>query len=694
MPEDYVEALNSSQREAVTFDGSGPLLVLAGPGSGKTHVLTQRVRYLTEVMGVIPEKILVLTFTRDAAISMKERYFNTIQPVKQTIVSQCVKQENVSQPVKQIIVSQSVNFGTFHSVFYQILKQSTGIRDKQMLTDAEKKSILLPILDNVLPNLNFLEKNGLWLELLPVISFYKNTGNLKEAVRRLSPEAQGHFEEIFWDYEARRRQSGKLDFDDMLTDCHKMFRENAAQREYWQERFSHILIDEFQDVNPAQYEIVKLLSKAPYNIFAVGDDDQSIYGFRGADPSCMKRFAEEFHAKQIVLNVNYRSVPEIVGKSSELIGHNRDRFAKTIRSYLEEGETCVKPENEMEKASQNKNRKGTEGVFKKGFPDRDKELSYVLQTCDEFLRKEGKETMAMLFRTNRNLQRMAFALKARGIPFSMRERPQNPYQNEYAADVMAYLKLAHEEGDVTALSRIINKPSRYVAREALAYCREKGRCVENGPETIREENYKKDTRQGAVALLEAYYQKENNGIMEQCRTLRKHLQTVKKLSPYTAVQYVRRVIGYDEWVRKELKNQTERLEEALETLEWLTEEAKMRDSVKKWLEFLENGSESGMQRNREHRLQKGKEQNKNPDERICLMTVHASKGLEFDKVLMPDVNERNYPRGSMQDARTLEEERRIFYVGMTRAKTALELLYVTGTEESSAPASRFLRELD
>ncbi len=751
MPEDFAEALNSSQREAVTFEGSGPLLVLAGPGSGKTHVLTQRVRYLTEVLGVIPEKILVLTFTRDAAISMKERYFNAIQSVKRENVSQAVKQNDVSQTVKQTIVSQSVNFGTFHSVFYQILKQSTGIRDKQMLTDAEKKRILLPILDKVLPNLSFLEKNGQWLELMPVISFYKNTGDLKEAVRRLLPEVQVHFEEIYQDYETKRRQLGKLDFDDMLTDCRKMFCENTSQREYWQERFSHILIDEFQDVNPAQYEIVKLLSKAPHNIFAVGDDDQSIYGFRGADPSCMKRFAEEFQAKQIVLNVNYRSVPEIVGKSSKLIGHNRDRFAKSIRSYREEGESFLKTgkENGKERNSKIENAKAAEGVFQKGFTDRDQELSYVIQTCEEFLKKDGRETMAILFRTNRNLQRMAFALKARGIPFAMRERLQNPYQNEYVADVMAYLRLAHDEGDVTSLSRIVNKPSRYVTREALAYCREawqgegdesqytgegrqiagegrqiagegrqiagdgrqiagdgrqiagegwqiagEGRQpVEKGWRTSRD---RKEVRQGAVELLAAYYQNKNDGIFEQCRILLKHLQTVKKLSPYTAVQYVRRVIGYDGWIRKELKNQTDLREEALETLEWLTEEAKMRESVNTWLESLEDEAGGGMQRNRERIMQSrnGKDLKEKPGERLCLMTVHASKGLEFDRVMIPDVNERNYPRGSMQDDKSLEEERRIFYVGMTRAKTALELLYVTGTEGNSAPASRFLRELD
>ena len=481
-----LERLNPAQREAVTYAGPGPLLVLAGPGSGKTHVITRRVRYLTEVMGIAPEKILVLTFTKDAATSMKERYLKEIS----------------SENSKKF---KTVNFGTIHSIFYHLLQDSVDLPEEHLLMDMEKKKLLMPILESFLPSANFMEINNFSMDMMSSISFFKNTGNRKEAELRLQPYLQERFDDIFDSYEKRRKSLGKLDFDDMLADCKRLLSENGALREYWQSRYEHILIDEFQDVNPAQYEVIKLLAAPPYNLFGVGDDDQSIYGFRGADPGVMQVFAKEYHAKQVTLNVNYRCNEEIVKSSLRLIGHNKERFVKKLVSYQAiENDGWKKFWNKFYEKHKKKNKvlgakEGKNGVRKLPYRTQEEEYQSICEICEESLRSGG--TMAVLARTNRLLDRFARELKIRGIPF--------------------------------------------------------------------------DTTQ---------------------------------------------------------------------------------------------------------------------DGKLALMTVHGSKGLEFDRVVLLDCNERTFPHGFNLDQKTMEEERRIFYVGMTRAKSELLLPYVAGTKKHAEEASRFLSE--
>lgn len=608
-------------------------MVLAGPGSGKTFVITQRIKYLIEKQNVSPEKILVLTFTKEAAISMKERY---------------VKQENVSRAVKQINVSQSVNFGTFHSIFYQILKRSANFQDKQILNESEKRKILFTILEKRFPDLNFLERNQLVIELIPVMGYYKNTcGNL-EALAKIPREIREKFLEIHDEYEKIRKDAGKLDFDDMLADCRELFLVRKEIREAWQNRFEHILIDEFQDVNPAQYEVIKLLSKKPWNLFAVGDDDQSIYGFRGSDPYCMKRFREEFEAKMIVLNVNYRSNQAIIDASKRFISCNRERFEK---DYF----------------SNEKQNLGRDQVKLLGFSGKKEELEYLLQACVEFLKGHDERKLGVLFRTNRNMQRYALALKKQGLPFEMKDKIRNPYQHEICMDFYAYFCLSIGREQVSNLTRIVNKPPRYVGREAMA----------NVFNSLKRENREKT----ALQLLTEFYASKDDRVTERLKALHKNLETMRNLSPYTAVQYVRKVMGYDVYISECFRNHAERKEEAMDVLEWLTEEAKEQDDLICWLDQFTAEEQSTLNNQR----------NCNCEDGITLMTVHGAKGLEFDQVILPDVNERNYPHGMLLDQKTLEEERRIFYVGMTRAKTNLRLLYVNH-EDGNVP-SRFLREL-
>lgn len=596
--------LNEEQREAVMFEGTGPLLVLAGPGSGKTFVITKRIQFLLEKMAVSPEKILVLTFTRDAALSMQQRFLSTNQD------------------------SKTVNFGTFHSIFYHIVKSSTPITDRQILTETDKRKILLPIMGNLLPSLPGYRRNNLCSELLQAIGYYKNTKTMEQAIRFLPSELQNCFMELYQAYEKKRREEGRMDFDDMLEDCRRMLSENASLRAYWQERFSHILIDEFQDINPAQYEVIRLLSAPPYNLFAVGDDDQSIYGFRGSDPGCMMRFAKEYQAKQIRLQVNYRSTPQIIQHAQKVIAENHNRFPKSQRSWRETG--------------------AEEKVVIQKFLGSQEQNDFILQQCSD-----GGDA-AVLFRTNRLMQRFALEMRRRGIPYEMKEKTQNPYDHEVVQDVMAYLRLAAGEEDHALLCRILNRPSRFVSRELMA-----------------------DRRN--LSELKEFCQAKDGCICDRLAILEKQLHSLRKLSPFTGVAFVRKIIGYEKWIEEACGNDPSKKEDFFQILQWLSEEATQYRSLEDWLTFQKEN---------------GKIMAKTSGEGgVRLMTVHAAKGLEFDKVIMPDCNERVYPYGNLASESAVEEERRIFYVGMTRAKRKLILTYVAGSREVPRQPSRFLRNL-
>ena len=649
---------NPAQLEAITYVGKDPVLVLAGPGSGKTYVITQRIRYLTEIQGISPEKILVLTFTREAAASMKERYLN-FSSVKQSNVSQTVKQSGVSQ------TSQTVNFGTFHSIFYQVLKQSTNFQERQMLTEVEKRKLLLPVIRKLLPNCSDVWLNNYALQAVSSISFYKNSGKRKEATMRLPLELQENFEGIFSGYERERTKIGKYDYDDLLTDTKRLLHEGVEIRHYWQNRFEYVLIDEFQDVNPAQYEVIKLLAPPPKAVFAVGDDDQSIYGFRGADPDCMKKFEKEYDARQITLGVNYRSRPEIVKASVKMISENKNRFVKKLISSQE-----LETEKSKGKTTNGK------AINVRGYRSREEELQGIREACIEFLKNHDEEDrvietmqekLAILFRTNRLMGRAALQLRQAGIPHEMREKTDNPYFHEIALDVFAYLKLAVGEGTAEDLIRIINKPSRYVSREMLSTCR-----------------MRKGT-QGGMALLEELSEQleiQRGDVAEKLRILKKQLQNAGKYSAFPLMNYLRRVIGYDWWLTEARDGYGDRWAENMEILEWLTKEAIKHTDVRQWLS--EWGTDNA---EKDPCIEK-------KSGRIVLMTVHASKGLEFDKVLIPHCNERVFPHGNLQETAVMEEERRLFYVAMTRAKKELELTYVSGTKDRPEIPSRFLRNVN
>ncbi len=723
--------MNEAQRRAV-LHGEGPLLLLAGPGSGKTFTITNRILYLLE-QGVPPESILVITFTKEAALSMQNRFH---------------KMAAISGPV-----FHPVNFGTFHSVFYHILRESHVLKSNHLLSLSEKKSLLLPILQsyarqshvppsasnvqrpNVTQEKLFSEGEDIFrslnedaLQILSAVSYYKNTLRLSEAGRQAPAKWQSCFEAICGEYGAAVKRTGRIDFDDMLWECERLLRENRAAGEYWQKRFRHILLDEFQDINPVQYEAVKLLSASPHNLFAVGDDDQSIYGFRGSEPDCLRRFAEEFHAKRLLLDVNYRSRAEIVRASLAVIGENKNRFEKKLRAAdrMEDVESQnaagtrsivgVLNTAETRSTAGMLHTAGTQStlgiqstigssrlvrqereeppqklpgpVSIRAFVDKEAEYCYIMRQlsarggtmdCSPSMEEgHSMESRAVLFRTNAGMQGAAARFKAAGIPYEMREKASNIYEHFIAADINSYLQAAHGEGRREQLLRIINRPSRYISREALG--------------------------EGIVDFqaMRAYYERvqmpehQKINVINALVRLEKQLQNIRRMPPLPAVQYILKAVGYERYLKEMWRTRPEKQQEWQDMLEWLKEDAAGFGSWQQWKAFQEEYAKALKQGG--GKAAGGKSvscplQPRTKEPAVWLLTVHGAKGLEFDRVWIPDCNETNYPHGRMPDETSVEEERRIFYVAMTRAKKSLELLYLTGTKERPRQPSRFLNPL-
>ncbi len=628
---DYTK-MNEAQRLAVTH-GEGPLLLLAGPGSGKTFTITQRILYLLE-KGTVPERILVITFTKDAAVSMQQRFCEL---------------SSFYLPV---------NFGTFHSVFYHMLKESGDIRTEHPLNQSQKKKILLPFLKEYSEEAfkELLQEDT--SAILNAMSFYKNTMSMEGAVGKAPKDWQEAFPAVLERYEAARRKLGAVDFDDMVCECRNMLSRQLPKRQYWQNRFDHILMDEFQDINPVQYETVKLLAKPPYNLFAVGDDDQAIYGFRGAQPECLKKFKEDFNARQLLLNINYRSCAGIINASGKVIEENKNRFHKELKPA-----SCESPDKDMrgtafpqpdivsEYGKLSRNHKSP--VTIRAFADKESQYEYLIRCLKEF-----PGGSAVLFRTNAMMQSVAARLRQAEVPYVMKEKVQSIYEHFIVRDILAYLLLAQGKWSKERLLSICNRPSRYISREAVA----------SGD---------------SLQQLKAYYAQSAKHL-RSLDLLERQLKYLKSASLKAAIVYICKVIGYERYLREQSKGHPDKWQEWQEMMEWVKTDSGRYEKAEDWLAAQEEYNDSLKQSEKKKDISLSKDA-------VWLMTVHASKGLEFDHVFIPDCNEKVFPYGKMLEENVCEEERRIFYVAMTRAAKSLELLYLENT--GSRPPSRFLNPL-
>lgn len=603
MPEkDSVSGPDEGQGRAIRH-GAGPMLVLAGPGSGKTHVITHRIRYLISECRIPPNEILVITFTKAAALEMQARANHLIRQ------------------------SSYVQFGTFHSVFYQILKKTQTHSKLTLVSDRERTAFIKEVLES----LEGKEEN-------PHLQADRYIKAISQSKNRLPGKENGDrdnepkteeikaLEKVRRIYDEWLKETQKLDFDDMLRLCYFYLRDDLKEREKWQKRFSYILIDEFQDINPLQYETIKLLS-GNRNLFAVGDDDQAIYGFRGADPFMMKRFEQEFGAEVVRLNVNYRCSGRITETAGRFIGHNRNRFPKEIVPFKEAGEEiCIRE-----------------------FSDEQAELAFLKESMENYRREHPDKTQAVLARTN-------------GMLESCRKLSGNK-KNPLWEDVAAYLAFINCGRKREDFLKIMNKPMRYISRNVLI-------------EPVID--FKK-----IINRLE-----EKPWIQKRAGELEKQVNFAERLDLKGQLHYIFKALGYGQYAKECCGSYPEKIKE---NAAWFTDLLGAAEGCKDFYDLQEVMEKKGEGRKagKEVAESAGKEikkQEKSQGEvkegAIHMLTYHGAKGLEFDKVYLPDLNYGRVPHGRMLTKEELEEERRMFYVAMTRAKESLVLLYVKNQTRS------------
>ena len=609
---------NKEQEEAI-MHRDGPAMVLAGPGAGKTYVITNRVKALIDEYGVKPEQILVVTFSKAAAVEMKER-FEMLTGGRRL----------------------PVRFGTFHSVFFQILRLAYHYEVKDIATPALKYRFLEETLNETGYGVD--DKKEFLSDIEKEISRVKGEGIEIDCYFSSACSAE-IFQKMYQGYQEKLQRHRCLDFDDMVVYTYQLLKEREDIRRRWQAQFRYLLIDEFQDINRLQYETVCMLAEPENNLFIVGDDDQSIYGFRGAKPGIMLSFPKRFpDTKQIVLGVNYRCSDEIMKAAERLIGKNNERYEKHIvaNKGKEQPVHMKKCEN---------------------LPDEAEKIVAQIQ----MYQKEGiaYQEMAVLFRTNMQMRLLAGKLMEHGVPFTMRENLPNLFDTWMAKDIMCYLQLALGNRSREKFLKIANRPVRYLSRTAF---------------TESEVSFDK---------LRAYYAVKNQEWMEErIWNFEYDLKNLASLSPYAAIHFIRKGIGYDEFLKTYADERNVNADDWFDVLDEMQEMARDKKSIPEFLSFVENYGDTLEEIRQEQKKQQVKE-----EPGVSLMTMHASKGLEFPVVFVPTLNEDIVPYRKAVQEGNLEEERRMLYVAMTRAKTYLHLSFVKERFHKEAEPSPFLYEI-
>lgn len=612
--------LNRGQDEAIKH-GNGPCMVLAPPGSGKTLIVTERTRYLIEESGVRPDQILVITFTRYAAREMKER-FERLTAGK----------------------NYPVTFGTFHSIFYGILKCAYGIGANNLMSEKESSVLLQEVLDQTdiesTPEVE--DEEELVRELLREVGVVKNgLCHLKDFHSKYL--TQDEFAEVFRSYEHQKKELKKFDFDDMLVQCYALFRKKPEILQGWQKRFQYILIDEFQDINRVQYEVIRMLAAPRYNLFVVGDDDQSIYGFRGAKPELMLYMKQEFPSlRTISLTVNYRSTEFITGAAARVILHNDTRFYKRVQSFRGRGQN----------------------VHVQEVLDEQEEAQYVTEEIQKKLDQGIKPgEIAVLFRAAVQARMISEILSEHRIPFEMRDYVTNFYRHFIVKDMMAYLQLAAGKRDRSLFLTICNRPLRYLARNSM------------------------ENRQVNFEDLRKFYC-DKDWMLDIIDQFDVDVRMMKNMAPYAAIQYIRKKIGYDDFLKEYAEKHQISWKQLMDVMAELEERSKNFKSYDEWEIHIAKYTQELEEQQAKARKIKGERENK-----VQLMTIHSAKGLEFEDVFVIHANEGEIPHQKAEKKDEIEEERRLFYVALTRAKNNLCISYITQKNGNSIKPSRFVEEL-
>lgn len=570
--------------------------------------------------GIDPSHILVITFTKAAASEMKERFHRLMGQKK-----------------------VPVTFGTFHAVFFQILKHAYGFHGGNIIREEQRFQFMKEMIQNM--RLEYEDENEFAGDLLGEISLMKNTG---VSLEHYYPKNCGKeiFEQIYRGYDSRMKQHRLIDFDDMLVYCYELFDQRKDILSAWQNKYQYILIDEFQDINRLQFDIVKMLALPENNLFVVGDDDQSIYRFRGAKPELMLGFEKAYpEAARVLLDINYRSCPSVVEASLRLISHNQKRFEKKIRPRRDRDDREPK--------------QGTEYFL---WENQQQEGKAIIEQILKDCRAGGSyNDCAVLFRTNTQPRLFMSQLMAYNIPFRTKDNIPNIYEHWIARDILTYIRLSEGSRSRRDILQIMNRPNRYITRESLE------------SDTIAFDVW-----------ADFFYEKKQHWVAERIEQLEGDLRVLSRTGPYAAINYIRMGIGYEEYLREYAGYRRISEDNLIEVLDELQDGARVFRTYEEWFAHMEEYTEE---------LKRQKKQQETMTECVSLATLHSAKGLEYKNVHILDVNEELMPyKKAVLDA-DLQEERRMFYVGITRAKENLYIHSVKKYNGREVDISRFVEEM-
>ncbi|MCI4135835.1 ATP-dependent helicase [Bacillus vallismortis] len=614
--------LNADQLKAVT-ETEGPLLVLAGAGSGKTRVLTARAAHMIEHLGIAPENMLLVTFTTKAVAEMKERMAKQygLQPAK----------------VRRLVT------GTFHSFFYKILYHYDSAKwNGEHLLKMEwqreqyiKKALYEEGID---------EKEFPVDQALQQIGFWKNTYVPNERIP-LQDEWEKQVYRLYEHYERQKKENNQFDFDDMASACYELFINQPDLLEQYQSRFTYILIDEFQDINPVQYKIMQMLASPEQNLCCVGDDDQSIYAFRGSNPSFILDFQKDYPgAKTIYLTANYRSTHPIVSSADIVVKKNKNRYAKMLEAARDDVQVPM--------------------LF---YPyDEEEEATMVVSDIKEKIQNGATpEDFAVLYRTNSGGRAIYERLHHSSIPYTADRGVQSFYSRRIVRQILAYLYASQNEDDTEAVKHLL--PALFLKQSAL--------------NTLKALSITEDCSMiKALAKLPDLKPFQLNKI----KKIVPFFASLRTMKPVEAITFAEGKMGFSEYLKKR-GNEGNKLEKGSDDLRDIKVVAKKFKTIPDFLAHVDH--------------MRAAEKNKTDDNGVQLMTIHRSKGLEFKTVYVLGAVDGSIPHDfSLETARkgdeaALEEERRLLYVAMTRAEQHLYLSCPANRRGKTAHRSRFLYPL-
>ncbi|MVO70500.1 AAA family ATPase [Paeniclostridium sordellii] len=618
----HINKLNENQKDAVLHI-NGPCMVLAGPGSGKTRVITYRILNLVLNNNINPKNILAISFTKASSMEMKNRALSLSNDRR----------------------LNSVNYGTFHSVFFRILRFFEKYELDCILDEKNKKFAIKGILKNL--NVENAEDEDTILGIINEISYVKN-----ELMDKIDFDSEiltrDEFCRVYNMYEEYKESIKKIDFDDMLIKTYNLLKQNKQILDRVRAAYRYILVDEFQDINKVQFEVIKLIASPNNNIFVVGDEDQSIYGFRGSRPDFLLEFEDYFKgSKKYVLDINYRSKKDITDIANKLIQNNENRYEKSIKCDREH-----------------------KGIVKYiNTEDAEEEAKFIakdiLSKCEDNC--TNYDDFAVIYRTNIQSRALVDAFMDMHIPFVVRDSIVTIYDHWVARDLLAYLRL----GIDTTLSedwiRIINKPFRYISKDSIKLASEDRDFI------------------GALINKANLHPKQ----VKTLNDLEIDLSYLKTLSPKNAISYIRTSLDYDRYVLDYCSNRKIKPTGLIEILNELESSSTHFKTINEYLEHIEKVKSEIVE----------SKNNKN-SEGVIFTTMHSAKGLEFPYVYIIGANEGTIPHEKSYDIEddkkrkeAIEEERRLLYVGITRAQDELYISSPKNKYGRKVFQSRFIDEI-